>query len=86
MTLIDNIQDALKSKNIVTGFRESIRYIKMGDAKLIVMSNNLPVKMKKEIEHNAKVSDVKVEIFDGSSMELGVICGRHFPITSLVIK
>jgi len=86
MTLIDKIQDALKSKNIVIGIRESIRYIKMGDAKLIVMSNNIPVRMKKEIEHNAKVSGAKIETFNGNSMELGVVCGKYFPITALVIK
>jgi len=28
---------------------------------------------------------VKVEIFDGTSIQLGVICGKSFPISTLVI-
>jgi len=86
MTLVDTIQAALKSKNVVIGFRESIKHIKLMDVKLIVIAKNIPDRMKREIEQNAKVGDMKIETFDGSSKELGIICGKHFPITSLVIK
>ena len=35
---------------------------------------------------NAKVAEVKVETFDGTSTQLGIICGKSFPISTLVIK
>jgi ribosomal protein L30E len=42
--------------------------------------------MKKEIEHNAKLSKTKIEVFEGTSKELGVICKKQFPIAALVIS
>ena len=38
------------------------------------------------IEHDAGLSGASVEVFEGSSKELGVICGKPFPIMALVIK
>lgn len=42
--------------------------------------------MKKEMEHNARISRVKVEEFEGSSKELGVLCGKPYPVCVLVVK
>jgi ribosomal protein L30E len=46
----------------------------------------VPEKIRKEIEHNAKIAGIKVEIFDKSSKELGVLCGKPYPVSVLVIK
>ena len=50
------------------------------------MAKNIPEDMRKEIEHHAKIFGIKVSIFEGSSKELGVICGKPFPVSTLVIK
>jgi large subunit ribosomal protein L30e len=84
--LTEDIQRAIKSDNIIIGYKESIKFIKTGSPKIIIVAKNIPEKMKKEIEHNAKISKVKLEIYEGSSGELGVICGKPFPVTTLVIK
>lgn len=85
-TLNETIQSAIKVNKVIIGYRRSIRLIKTGSPKLIVIANNLPKKMKDEIEHNAKVGSVQVEIFNSSSKELGVVCGKPFPVSTLVIK
>ena len=86
MALIEEIQSALKSKKVILGYRESIRFIKANSPKMIVIANNIPDEMKDEIEHTAKLSNTVVKMFEGSSKELGVICGKPFPIAILVIK
>ena len=86
MSLNDDIQAALKNGKAVLGFRKSIKFIKLNSPKIIVLANNAPEKIRKEIEHNAKMSKCKLEFFEGSSKELGVICGKPFPITTIVIK
>jgi len=86
MNLLETVQDALKSKNVIIGYRKSIKFIKLNKPKLIVMANNTPKKIKKEIEYNAKISGVKVEVINSNSKELGVVCGKPFPVTTLVIK
>jgi large subunit ribosomal protein L30e len=86
MTLTITIQEAMKSGKIIIGYRKTIRFIKLNSPKLIVVSKNIPQKSREEIEHNAKISGVKVETFSGTSKELGIICGKQFPISALGIK
>ena len=86
MSLTDEIQTAIKSNNATIGYNESASYIKTDTPKMIIVANNLPVSMKDELEHNAKVSKSKFEIFEGTSRELGVVCGKPYPVTTLVIR
>jgi len=86
MTLIEEIQTAIKSEKTIFGYRESIKFIKVDTPELVIIAKNIPDNMKKEIEHSAKISKVKVEVFDGTSKELGVVCGKPFPITTITIK
>jgi large subunit ribosomal protein L30e len=86
MNLTIAIQEALKSRKIVIGYRKTIRFIKVNSPKLIVISKNIPQKSREEIEHNAKISDINIEVFSGTSKELGIICGKQFPISTLAIK
>jgi len=86
MSLEETIQSANKTGNVIIGYRESKKYIKLNSAKLIVMANNIPEKMRREVEHNAKIAGVKVEVFTGDSKQLGVFCGKPYPIAVLVVK
>lgn len=86
MTLTEDIQSAIKSKNAIVGYNGSINYIKTNTPKMIIVANNLPQSMKQELEHNSKVSKAKFEIFEGTSRELGVVCGKPFPVTTIIIK
>jgi len=84
--IVDEIQSAIKSDKEIFGYRETIKSIKINTPKLIIIARNIPENMRKEIDHNAKISKTKIEIFDGTSKELGVICGKPFPIATLTIK
>ena len=86
MTMADEIQTAVKSKNAVIGYRESMKFIKNGRAKAVIMANNVPGSMDAEIKHNAKVAEAKLEVFDGGSKDLGTACGKPFPVAVMVIK
>ena len=84
--LTDEIQSAIKSGKAIFGYRETIKFIKVDSPKIIVIAKNAPENMKNEIEHNAKIAGMKVEVFDGTSKELGVVCGKPFPIAALTTK
>ncbi|MEM5843647.1 MAG: ribosomal L7Ae/L30e/S12e/Gadd45 family protein [Candidatus Aenigmatarchaeota archaeon] len=85
MSLAKIIQDAIKSKKAIIGYRESIKYLKLNRAELIILAENSPEKIKKEIEHIAKIGNIKLETVK-ESKELGIICGKPFPVTTVVIK
>lgn len=86
MTLAEDVQQAVKAKRALLGYRESIKFLKAGMPGKIVVAANAPDSVKKEIEHNAKLANVGVETFSGSSKELGVLCGKPFVVTVLTIK
>lgn len=86
MDLTEEIQSAVKSKKAVIGFRDSIKSIKDDNSKIVVVANNIPAEMKKEIESSIKSDKIKLEVFEGSSKDLGVICGKPFPISTLTIR
>jgi large subunit ribosomal protein L30e len=86
MVLIQQIQTALKGENVVIGYKKSLEYLRNSSPKLVVISNNLQDDKKAELEHDAKLSGASIEVFEGDSKELGVICGKPFPMSALVIK
>lgn len=86
MTLVQDIQGAVKEGNVVLGYKKSLEYLKNGTPKTIVIASNIQDDKRRDIEHDAKLSGIAVEIFEGSSTELGVICGKPFPVSALVIK
>lgn len=86
MVLNEEIQAATKASRTVVGYREVMKILKTGKVELVVVSNNMPPNMKNDIEHNAKMSDVRMEIFVGSSKDLGIVCGKPFSVTVLAIK
>jgi large subunit ribosomal protein L30e len=86
VSLEEEILNANKTGNIIVGYRQSRKFIKLDRAKVVVLASNVPEKIRKEIEHNAKIAGIKVEIFDKSSKELGVLCGKPYPVSVLVIK
>ncbi len=86
MGINEDIQTAIKTGNITIGYRESIKSLKSGEVKSIIISNNVPENMKKDIEHNAKISGANLEVFEGSSKDLGIVCGKPFSVTTLAIK
>ena len=85
MNLTEKIQEAIKNKKVVIGFKESVKFIKLNKPELIVISRNAPDSMKKEIEYLAKLDGIRIETVENSK-ELGIICGKPFPVTTLVIK
>jgi len=84
MNIEEIIKKAIKENRVVLGYRRSLKYIrnKATALELVILAKNAPENIKKVILN----SNVKVVIFDGSSKDLGTICGRPHPITTIVIK
>lgn len=56
-----------------------------GKAKLFVLAENTPIDTKTKVEDYAKKSKIPVIEFDGSSVELGSVCGKPFPVSVLSV-
>jgi len=63
------------------GSKRTIKALKSGEAKLVVMASNCPKELKQEIEKY----DKPVVMFNGTNMELGAACGKPFSVAALAI-
>lgn len=86
MDLNKQISMAVKTGKVELGCKEATDAAKAGKARLIVISSNCPEPLRSSIVYNAKLSEVPVYIYSGTSMDLGVACEKPFLVTALTVK
>lgn len=72
---------AVESGNVEFGSRIAISELKENKAKVFVMASNCPVEVKSKFGGTA----IPVIEFEGTSMELGSVCGKPFPVAVLSV-
>ena len=85
MDLAFELRKALETGKVIIGSNETVRLAKVGGAKLIIVAKNAPKEIKDDINYYAKLSNIPVYEFEGTSVELGTMLGKPFVIASLAI-
>ncbi|RLG93028.1 50S ribosomal protein L30e [Candidatus Bathyarchaeota archaeon] len=80
------IATAVKTGKVLFGANHAIRSAKTGKAKLIVVAENCPSNVKSDIEYYCKLSNVPIIIYKGTSIDLGLLCGKPFVVSALTIR
>jgi large subunit ribosomal protein L30e len=80
------IQIVTKTGKTILGARQSIKAIKHGDVKLVILAANTPSTIRNDIIHYAKLSGVPTMEYEGSSLDLGFICGKPFLVSVVSIQ
>jgi len=75
----------MKSGKYVLGYRQTLKTLRQGKAKLIIIANNTPPLRKSEIEYYAMLAKTGVHHYTGNNIELGTSCGKYFRVTTLSI-
>jgi len=83
--MLEDLKSALEENKVSLGSKKTIKYLKLGKVKMIVIANNCPDNIKRDLEHYAKLTGLKLEIFDGTAKQLGIVCGKPFSIATLAI-
>lgn len=86
MDIERGIRVAVDTGKVILGSNKSIQAIKLGNGELVVMAANAPKTLKEDVEIYSKLSEIPVHIFDGSSVDLGSICGKPFTVSVLVVQ
>ncbi len=85
MDLGRELRTAMRTGKVVIGSKRTLRLCRFGKAKLVIVANNAPEKIKRDIIYYAKLSGIPVYIFPGSSWDLGGLCGKPFMVASLAV-
>ena len=76
---------AVESGKVGFGARTGIVAALLGKPKAFVIAVNTPYETREKVTSYAKLSAIPVIDFDGSTMELGSICGKPFPVSVLSV-
>jgi|GEM_PF-72811 len=79
------IRLAVENGEVGFGARKGTRSSLLGKAKLFVVASNAPGKVRDEVSRYAAASGIPVITFEGSSIELGSVCGKPFPVSVLSV-
>ena len=75
----------MKSGKYTLGLKSSLKSLRSGKAKLIILASNTPPLRKSEIEYYAMLAKTGVHHYSGNNIELGTACGKYFRVGCLSI-
>eukprot|EP00930_Biecheleria_cincta_P058036 TRINITY_DN4389_c0_g2_i1.p1 TRINITY_DN4389_c0_g2~~TRINITY_DN4389_c0_g2_i1.p1 ORF type:complete len:134 (+),score=21.81 TRINITY_DN4389_c0_g2_i1:61-402(+) len=67
------------------GYKTSLKTLRQGKSKLILIANNCPALRKSEVEYYAMLAKTGVHHFHGDNNELRTACGRYYRVSCLSI-
>jgi len=80
------IRLAVETGKVTFGARRGIKESMLAKSKLFVLASNAPKEIKKNLEQYSGVSGVPIINFEGTSLELGSVCGRPYPVSVLSVQ
>jgi len=68
----------MKSGKTTLGYKSTLKTLRQGKSKLVLISSNCPPLRKSEIEYYAMLAKTGVHHFPGNNIALGTACGKMF--------
>ncbi|GAA5933450.1 60S ribosomal protein eL30 RPL30 [Sporobolomyces koalae] len=86
----DNINSKLalviKSGKYALGYKSTLKAMRSGKSKLVLISGNTPPLRRSELEYYAMLSKTPVHLYQGSNVALGTAAGKLFRVGVLSIQ
>ena len=80
------IRVAVDTGDVILGSEKSIQSLKLGKGQFVIVAQNAPKDIIEDVEYYAKLSEIPYHIYDGTSVELGSVCGKPFTVATLIIN
>lgn len=80
------IRMCLDSGEVELGMRTVKQQAMLGRGQVVVIAANLPAEEESDITRYCQLSKLPVLKFEGTSLELGSVCGKPFPVSALWVK
>jgi len=76
----------VKTGKVTFGANNAVKNAKLGRGKLILVASNCPRDILEDVTRYSKLSGVPVVIYKGSSIDLGMTCGKPFMVSALTVR
>ena len=75
----------MKSGKAILGYKASVKSLRSGKSKMILIASNCPPLRKSEVEYLAMLAKTQVHHYTGDNTALGTACGKFFNCSVLSI-
>ncbi|KAI4597554.1 hypothetical protein LQW54_012059 [Pestalotiopsis sp. IQ-011] len=75
----------MKSGKVTLGYKSTLKSLRAGKAKLVIIAGNTPPLRKSELEYYSMLSKAPVHHFGGNNIELGTACGKLFRCSTMAV-
>uniref|UniRef100_A0A667J576 Large ribosomal subunit protein eL30 n=1 Tax=Lynx canadensis TaxID=61383 RepID=A0A667J576_LYNCA len=79
------LQLVMKSGKYMLGYKQTMKMVRRGRAKLVILANNYPALRKAEIENYAMSAKTGVHHDSRNATELGPACEKYYRVCILTI-
>ena len=76
---------AVESGKVEFGSNNAIKDSRSSNTKLLIIAQNAPQQLKESINRYSALSSLPVIEFNGTSIELGSVCGKPYPVSVLSV-
>jgi len=80
------LKTAIRTGKVILGSKSTIKTLKLGKSKMIIIASNCPIEIREDIEYYCKLSSTPYYIYPGNSWELGALCGKPFMVAAFSIN
>lgn len=80
------IATVVKTGKVSLGANSTIRSVRTGKAKFVILAANCSEGVREDIEYYCKLSGIPSIIYRGSSRDLAAVCAKPFIVSALSIK
>jgi large subunit ribosomal protein L30e len=79
------IRQAITYGKVILGSDKGLKSLKLGQAKLVILSLNCDEIVRTDVERYAKLAGIPIHIYPGDSTELGLACGKPFLVNVMTV-
>ncbi len=83
--LIKEINIMLETGKYSFGARRAKRELLVGETKVVILADKSKKEVKEDITYYCKKGNIPLITFEGTSLELGSVCGRAHPVSVIVV-
>lgn len=84
-TLDTVIKFIVRTGEVVLGSKKTLKLVKLGKVKYVIMASNVPEELRYDIEYYSRLSNAKIIRFPGTNKELGTVIGKPFGVAVMGI-
>ena len=75
------LRNLIRTGNYVLGSKQTLKLLKLGKVKLVIMARNTPPEIRDRVRYYARLGNVPIIEYDGTSDDLGHALGKPFVVS-----